>query len=481
MCLDVIPIVCYTQYITNIKVNAQMNKVTINGEIFFANKGDRLSDVLIKSGKAVAHPCGGMGRCKKCIVRVNGKDELSCRYIIESDIYVEIDESNEANNEAVVSIPEGEDLCFVLDIGTTTLEMAVVDTKNARIIKSLTRQNPQRMFGADIISRINYCSKNGVDKLKHVLISTINEMTSLLSAQKLKTIYASGNTVMLHILFGVDCSPLGTAPYTPVFLEAKKEKAEDLSLTGAETVESLPCISSFVGADLVAGLNFADFPSANRYNLLIDLGTNAEIILFSADNILCTSAAAGPCFEGANISCGMAAANGAVYSYSATEIKTIGNEPAKGICGTGLIDIIAVLLKNKKINKTGLLAEETEIADGIFIVQEDIREYQLAKSAVYSAVMTIIKRIGISLDDIEKVYISGGFSTKINIDNAVLTGLLPKELKSKCEAINNSSLLGTVRYASEKNDLSKLTEKAVYLDLAADELFGELFIENMTF
>ena len=457
-----------------------MNKVTINGEIFFANNGDVLSEVLIKSGKAVEHPCGGMGRCKKCTIIVNGKKELSCRYIINSDICVEFDERNETTD--AVSITESKDLCFVLDIGTTTLEMAVVDTKNAKIIKSLTRPNPQRMVGADIISRINYCAKNGVTKLNQVLINAINEMTSLLSEKKLKTLYVSGNTAMLHILFGVDCTPLGIAPYTPVFLEAKKEKGESLSLTGAETVESLPCISSFVGADLVAGLNLADFPEKNRYNLLVDLGTNAEIILFSADDIICTSAAAGPCFEGANISCGMAAANGAVYSYSETEIKTIGNEPAKGICGTGLIDIIAVLLRNKKIDKTGLLSEEeTEIADGIFITQEDIREYQLAKSAVYSAIMTLIKRIGISLDNIEKMYISGGFSAKINIDNAVITGLLNKELKSKCVAINNSSLLGTVKYAYEKNDLTALTKKAVYLDLAEDELFGELFIENMMF
>lgn len=457
-----------------------MNKVTINGEIFFTDDGEILSDALIKSGKAVEHPCGGMGKCRKCTVKVNGKEELSCRYIINSDICVEIDEECEVAD--TVGISEGEGLCFVLDIGTTTLEMAVVDTRNAEIIKSLTRPNPQRMFGADIISRINYCSKNGVAKLNQVLINTINEMTSLLCDKKLKTLYISGNTVMLHILFGIDCTSLGTAPYTPVFLEAKKEKAKDLSLTGAETVESLPCISSFVGADLVAGLNLTDLPEQNRYNLLIDLGTNAEIILFSADDIICTSAAAGPCFEGANISCGMAAANGAVYSYSETEIKTIGNEPAKGICGTGLIDIIAVLLRNKKIDKTGLLSEEeTEIADGIFITQDDIREYQLAKSAVYSAVMTLIKRKGISLTDIEKVYISGGFSAKININNAVMTGLLNKELKSKCVAISNSCLLGTVKYACEKNDLTALTKKAVYLDLATDELFGELFIENMMF
>lgn len=459
-----------------------MNKVTINGKIFFANDGEILSDILIKSGTGIEHPCAGMGRCKKCIVKVNGKKELSCQYIIKSDICVEIDTENKENTAAAVCISQSENLCFVLDIGTTTLETAVVDTRTGNIIKSITRPNPQRMFGADIMSRIDYCKKNGADKLNKVLTDAINEMTALLSSAKLDRLYASGNTAMLHIFFGVDCSSLGTAPYTPIFLDAKTEKAEKLSLTGANTVEALPCISSFVGADLVAGLNFTDFPTENKYNLLIDLGTNAEIILFSQNEIICTSAAAGPCFEGASISCGMSASNGAVYSYSEKGIKTVGNEPAKGICGTGLIDIIAFLLKNRKIDKTGFMTPDSiEIADGIFITQEDIREYQLAKSAVYSAVITLIKRKGISPDDIEKVYISGGFSAKINTDNAVLTGLLPKELKAKCTPINNSSLLGTVKYAKEKNNLTELTKKASYLDLATDELFSELFIENMMF
>lgn len=459
-----------------------MNKVTINGEAFFVNDGEILSDVLIKSGKSIDHPCGGMGKCKKCTVKINGKEELSCQYIIQSDICVEIDTENKENTADAVCISQCESLCFVLDIGTTTLEMAVVDTKNASIIKSITRPNPQRIFGADIMSRIDYCRKNGVDKLNKVLTDTINEMTALLSSEKLDRLYASGNTAMLHIFFGVDCSSLGTAPYTPVFLEAKTEKAQNLSLTGVNTVESLPCISSFIGADLVAGLNFTYFPTENKYNLLIDLGTNAEIILFSQNEIICTSAAAGPCFEGTSISCGMSAANGAIYSYSEKEIKTIGNEPAKGICGTGLIDIIAFFLKAQRIDKTGLMTPDSiEIADGISITQADIREYQLAKSAVYSAVVTLIKRKCISFDDIEKVYISGGFSAKINIDNAVLTGLLPKELKTKCTPINNSSLLGTAKYAKEKNNLAELTKKASYLDLATDELFSELFIENMMF
>jgi uncharacterized 2Fe-2S/4Fe-4S cluster protein (DUF4445 family) len=215
--------------------------------------------------------------------------------------------------------------------------------------------------------------------------------------------------------------------------------------------------------------------------LLIDLGTNAEIVLFSEKSALCTAAAAGPCFEGANISCGMSATSGAVYSYSEDKIKTISDAPAKGICGTGLVDIIAYLLDKEIMDETGYMEDDFEIAEGVSINQADIRQYQLAKSAVYSAIITLLQMKNITFDDIDKMYISGGFSAKINIENAVKTGLLPKELKNKCIAIKNSSLLGTVKYACEKNDLAIYIDNSTYVDLSANPTFSDLFIENMMF
>lgn len=460
-----------------------MHKVIIDGETQYAQDGTVLSDALNRSGKSVDHPCGGKGICKKCLVTVNGKEELSCQYIIKSDVSVTIKNDGKIYSETGAEETNviTDNLCFALDIGTTTLALALVSLDDGKTIKVITRTNPQRAFGADVMTRIDYCCKNGVEELQKTLIAEINSMVSEFDLHNIEKFYVSGNATMLHLFFGIDCSAMGIAPYSPVFLESKTQKAENLGIIGVETVESMPSIAAFVGADLVAGLNFVGMPENGKHNLLVDLGTNAEIVLFSEKSALCTAAAAGPCFEGANISCGMSATDGAVYSYSANRIKTISDAPAKGICGTGLVDIIAYLLDKEIVDETGYMEADFEVADGVYINQADIRQYQLAKSAVCSAVLTLLQMKNLSFEDVEKMYISGGFSAKINIENAAKTGLLPKELKNKCIAINNSSLLGTVKYACEKNDLAVYADNSTYVDLSANPIFSDLFIENMMF
>ncbi len=459
-----------------------MHKVIINGKPTYAASGMFLSELLISENNATEHICGGKGLCRKCEVTVNGKKELSCQYKIISDIEVITNKIGTIYSETGITETaiHSEKLSFVMDIGTTTLALALVTADKKQIIKVITRNNPQRLFGADIMSRIEYCRKNGVSRLQQSLIDEINSMISAFNVQA-DTLYVSGNTTMLHILFGFDCSSIGIAPYTPIFLEEKTEKADKFGLTGVHTINSLPSIASFVGADIVAGLNYIKLPGNGKHSLLLDLGTNAELVLFSAESALCTAAAAGPCFEGANISCGMSATEGAVYSYFEHELKTIGNAPVKGVCGTGLIDIVAHLLKKGILDETGFMDDDFEISDRVTITKDDIRQYQLAKSAVYSAILTIMRIKDVKFTDIETLYISGGFSAKINIDNAVITGLIPIELKDKCTAINNSSLLGTIKYAFEKNSLNEICEKSNYIDLSSNPIFSELFIENLMF
>lgn len=460
-----------------------MHKVTLKNEILHAENGDKLSDVLLRNGKYVDHPCAGKGACKKCTVLVNGQPQLSCQYVIDSDIEVFLPKKYEISSEtgAENSGTKTSEMCFVLDIGTTTLALALVSLDEKSIIKTVTRINPQKMYGADVISRIEYCHSNSLLPLQKVLIDEINSMRSLFEVTDDLCLFVAGNTTMLHIFFGIDPSTIGVAPYTPVFTESQKKSGTVLGLRGISTACSLPCISSFVGADIVAGLNYVEFPAERKYNLLIDLGTNAEIALFSENGVICTSAAAGPCFEGANISCGMGASEGAIYAYSKSGYKAIGNVCPKGICGTGLVDVIAELLYTE-IDETGYMdCEVFEIADGLSLTQGDVRQYQLAKSAVFSAVETLLKYKKITHDDIGKVYISGGFSSKINISNAVKTGLIPKPFEGKCTAINNSSLLGTVKYACDENRIDSFISDSEYVDLSSSSDFSELFIENMMF
>lgn len=460
-----------------------MHKVIINGKTEYAPHGTLLSDILKESGKGVEHLCGGKGICKKCTVTVSGKAELSCKYRVESDIEVSFDDKGDILSETG-AIPAGtvtENVCYALDTGTTTLALALVSLDENKIIKAVTRTNPQVAYGADVMTRIEHCTKNGVRALQKAVINEVNSMTAEIGIKAGK-MYISGNTTMLHLFFGADCSAMGVAPYTPTFLESRTEKAESIGIEDVEEVMSLPSVDAFAGADIVAGLNLIGTPPEGKHSLLIDLGTNAEIVLFDKSSALCTSAAAGPCFEGVNISCGMSATKGAVYAYTDGKVKTVGDAPAKGICGTGLIDIIAEFIANGTVDETGYMEEQSiEIAENVSISQEDIRQYQLAKSAVYSAIITLIKSKSITFEDIEKLYISGGFSAKINAANAARTGLLPTELTEKCTVLNNSSLLGTVKFAAEKELLTVSTKDIKYVDLSASADFSDLFIENMMF
>ncbi len=459
-------------------------RAVIDGRSYEATAGEKLSDLLIRTGNAIPMPCGGRGSCGKCRVTVNGQPEQACRYRIVSDIEVILPEKETIVSEtgAFVSGKETRHSALALDIGTTTLALALVSTDEDRVVRVVTRLNPQRSFGADVMSRISYCREHGPAILQSAVTGAVDEMLRDLDAPPADTMYVAGNATMLHLFFGADCSAMGVAPYTPMFLDEKKASGESLGLPRIQNVISLPSAAAFVGADLTAGLNHIGMPPEGRYRLLIDLGTNAEVVLFSRDNALCTAAAAGPCFEGANISCGMSASPGAVCAYSAKGFRTIGDAPAVGVCGTGLVDLIAALLDAGIIDETGYLESGIfEIAPGVELTQGDVRQYQLAKSAVCSAVQTLMKRQGVAFDEIDALYISGGFSAKINVANAVKTGLLPKESAEKCVAVNNSSLLGTVRYACEHNDLSIYLDRMRYADLAADPVFCDLFIENMTF
>ena len=463
----------------------------INGDeiqIIAVSGKKTLSDALIEAGLYVEHPCGGAGKCGKCTVLVNGKKELSCRFTVTDDITVVLPKKEEIVSVSGVkqSGEIGTELCLCLDIGTTTLALALVSTDKKETVKVVTATNPQRVYGADVISRIDYCRKNGTENLTKTLTEGVAQLVNGLlcdyGLENIGKMYVSGNTTMLHTFFGVDCSSLGVSPYTPVFLDTKKCKGKELGIDKIDEIEALPGISAFVGADIVAGLNYVT-PTEGKYDLLVALGTNAEIALFGDGKIVCTTAAAGPCFEGANISCGMSAVEGAVCEVRADgTYKTIGNTEPKGLCATGLIDLVSCLVKTEDIDESGFMEdEEYALTDKVILTQKDVRELQLAKSAVRSAIECLLDHVGIDAESIGKMYVAGGFSSGLNVQNAVDIGLFPKELKDKFTAVNNSSLQGTVKEAIEKKDLTEITKKAYYLDISGSALFSELFFENMVF
>ncbi len=462
-----------------------MHRVTIENQTYLAEDGELLSHVLQKNGLAMEHPCGGAGRCGKCLLFVDGKQELSCRYAIRGDISVTLPTGQriESQSGATESLAYTENMCYALDIGTTTLALALVSLDEKKTVRVITRTNPQRAFGADIMSRISYCQTHPQTELHAALADTVEQMIAECGVPAPLPLFVSANVTMLHLFLNESCLGIGVAPYTPVFLEGRRAKS---FLRGVSEIETLPSIHSFVGADLVAGMYHIGKPKSGKYNLLVDLGTNAETVLYSEDRAICTAAAAGPCFEGCGIACGMSASAGAISAAYLEDgkltLKTIEDKAPVGICGTGLIDLVAVLLDEEIIDPSGYLeGEEYPLAEGVSLEAGDVRQLQLAKSAVYSAILSLCHEWNVSFEDIGTLYLAGGFSTKINVRNAARIGLLPTELTNKAVSVGNSSLLGTVKYAIERPDLAPLAESATYVDLSGTKHFGELFMNNILF
>ena len=465
--------------------------VICNGEerTINASAGARLSDVLIANGIYVEHPCGGRGSCKKCEVLINGKTELSCLYTVEQEIVVRISDAAEMRSVSGAEESGGrtENTCLCLDIGSTTLAMALVSLEEGKIVKVITKTNPQCAFGADVISRIEFAAKNGTEPLSSAVREAINGMIDEIEREcgnaHFSKMYVSGNATMLHLLLDVDCASMGVAPYTPCFTDAREVSGGSIGLERVDRISLLPSVSAFVGADIVAGMNQIGMPSEGKYALLIDLGTNAEVVLYGKEVAYATAAAAGPCFEGANIFCGMSAVPGAISSFYRQGIyQVIGNTEPIGICATGLVDVVSYLLKSELVDQNGVLEDgEFRIADRVTVTQEDIRAFQLAKAAVSAAIQCLLAEAGITHEDVEAMYVAGGFSAGMDRANAAYVGLFPRALTDRFVAVNNTSLLGTVRYAVEGNDLTPYTENTTYVDLSSHPKFTELFLREMRF
>lgn len=443
---------------------------------------------------------------------VDGREELACRYRVKGDAAVVLpgatasemeatalaETAAEVEAEALERIGQGsndavntaENTCYALDIGTTTLALALVDIDSGRILRTVSRGNPQRRRGDDVISRIEYCRRGGAGELCAVLRDAINGMIASLGLGGERELFASGNTVMLHLLLGADCSGMGAFPYTPSFTASQRRTGEELGLFGVSEAVTLPCISAFVGADITAGIACMASPPPGRYAMLVDLGTNAEIALLSARGTVCTSAAAGPCFEGASISCGMSAAPGAICSFSIGRdgeavYRTVGGGEPVGICGTGLIDAVAELIRVGAVDSSGALrGGGYRIAPDVLLTQEDIRELQLAKSAVRSAIETLLYREHVSESDVSEVCVSGGFATELDLKSAVKLGLIPYKLAARCRAVANTSLAGAAIYACRFHgggSAAMSGGRCEYTDLSSDAYFSKRFIENMSF
>lgn len=413
---------------------------------------------------------------------------------------------------------------MVFDIGTTTIVGIIFNMENHNCIDIKTLTNSQISYGADVISRISFCKQDeqNVKILQQKILNCINKLIDELSIENninksdILRIVIVGNTTMLHIFKGINPKSLARYPFTPAFIKSDNIIASNLNLNVNKNAEIiiLPNIAGHVGADITSDIIYTQIDSTNKTILLVDIGTNCEIVLHYNNNIFVCSTAAGPAFEGNGIKYGMRARNGAIEKVCSNNdelnLKVIGggNEKAIGICGSGLIDLVAVLLNKNIIDNTGRILQVHElikkdispklynkvlqtnegisfnITENILLTQNDIRQLQLAKSAIYSGIATLIKQYNLSFMDIDNLLIAGAFGNYIDKENAIRIGLLPNIKKDKINFIGNAASMGACMALLSNNickKANKLVEKIQHIELSKNDYFQQEYIKQLNF
>jgi len=507
--------------------------------------------------------CGGRGRCRSCRIKLFrgtatepgiadfsqlSKDEidegyrLACQCYPQSDSRYSITPPTRETSFQILSEPgEWPDFLdsidpvgenetpygIAFDIGTTTVVGYLINLETGATLACVSGLNPQTVFGGDLISRIGFAAekKTHVKKLHQRIVTFMNDLSERacdqvgISRADICKVTLVGNTCMHHLFLGIDPTPLGSAPYAPVLREARQCPAREcgLRLHKHAQVYTLPIIAGFVGADTVAMILSAKLGSRAGNVIAADIGTNAEVVLKSHHGLIACSSPAGPALEGGQIRDGMRASLGAIDQVTADRdiiIHTIGDAPALGICGSGLIDAIAELLDLGIIDKTGRLHVEPKALlpeaiaarlrngeDGvaefvlvwaadsgnhldIVLSQGDIRQLQLAKAAIMSGVQALLQQGNLEHIDIDAFLLAGGFGNYINIRNARRIGLIPDLANDRIHFIANAAGLGAqMALLSEqcRRQAEKIAVETQHLSLAGLQGFQKIYLDAMGF
>lgn len=410
-------------------------------------------------------------------------------------------------------------LGIAVDIGTTTVAMYLCDLERGEIISSKGIKNPQGIYGSDVISRMDKIMKDEslLFVQQKLICNAIYENVSSMCKEKglreneIRAAVICGNTVMQHIAAGINPVSIGVAPFHAPTLFGEEYNACELGLLSNPNAIAYfaPCFASYVGGDIACGMIAAGLDECRERVLFVDVGTNGEIGLSTENGLYFCSAAAGPAFEGAHIACGMPGISGAVGKVFVRDGKisyeTVDGMPAVGICGSGVIDAVAALLNTGLVDETGLIAEEDEAGDfaayldededenpvvmldkerNIYICARDIREIQLAKSAVCAGADTLLHNAGIGADELSRVIIAGGFGSHLRAESLCRIGMLPISDSKKFEFIGNAAGMGAIAIllGKEPRESAKtICRKSEYTELSGSEYFMEKYIDEMMF
>lgn len=550
-------------------------------------EGMTVLNAEIQAGLMPDAPCGGQGKCGKCLVKTDGTIVKACQTVIMKDLEVDTLLEHRENmilaeglsravtfrpdlHQQKVTLPKakpGENIsdwemltaqitfedeeivpdlelagsiyqrrkesdewyavytgrkimelrkeagqvCFAaFDIGTTTVVGYLMEACNGKVLAVRSRMNPQFQYGADVIMRANYALEHSVEPLSSCIQKAVDEMLDELAEvaeiqkKDIFQVCIVGNTCMHHLFLRISPASLVHAPYNPALSQGMILRAAEYGLHIQPEAEliMLPNIAGYVGADTCGCILALRQDKEEQISLMIDIGTNGEMVLGNKDRLVCCSTAAGPAFEGARIECGMRGAGGAVdhvyYENGVWGYTTVGQVPATGLCGSGLLDLVAQLLKAGLVDESGRLQsgqaqenifvlvppKESGNDKGVYLTQKDIREVQLAKAAIAAGIGILMKELKITEKEIDHVYLAGAFGNYMNSESAAAIGMIPGNLLSRIVPVGNAAGEGAkiaLLNSHERNEMNALMKKIRFVELAASPEFQDCFVDELNF
>ena len=497
--------------------------------------GSTLLQVLRAGGFPLSAPCGGKGVCGKCLVQLEQgcrrQTVSACKTVLTEDCSVLLPSGDDsitwnapssaafasdsgsaapsvgacatastaspAASAASCPVWAGQPLGAAVDLGSTTVALSLLSLSTGSRLSSVSRWNAQQSYGADVISRISYCmeASDGLSRLSALirdqLYAMLQEACSACGApvSAIKEMFLAGNTVMQHLFAGLSPVSIASAPFTPLSLF---RGAAPCDLHGIP-VHLAPCVAGYVGGDITSGILASGICRRDQTVLFIDIGTNGEMALWHAGRLTACAVASGPAFEGANISCGMPAAKGAVSSVTLESgqlsYSVIGGGEALGLCGSGLLDLVSCLLSLGVIDESGCLDSVEDdplyqLSPRVTLTQKDIRQLQLAKAAVAAGIRTLLEEAQLNASALNSVVLAGGFGNRLRPESAIRIGMLPQEFAGKVLPAGNTSLAGAelaLLRPSARDELAQLSASCVYKELSTDAAFTSRFVDEMTF
>ena len=476
-------------------------------------------DVLQAQRVDIQATCGGVGKCGRCQVLVRDDEGLSyrlaCMTPVKDGMEVVVEHAGAMDvvqSGTTGAFPPDEGATgygMAIDIGTTTVVAHLHDLATGKRLATVGRANPQIAFGSDVISRISASIDGKLDLMTGIIQDAMREMKAKLCAtakvpqDEVVRCAIAGNTVMQHIAVGLPPDTIGYNPFIPLSLFG-----DERFIDGLGPCYFTRCIAGYVGGDITAGMLACELDTGGT-RLFLDLGTNGEMALAAGGRIKCCATAAGPVFEGANIHFGMPASPGAIskvaWENDSVAIGVVGDAAPIGICGTGIVDAVAMMVRLGVVDETGYLLGADELDEplaslvgreddhnvfylvpdrSIYITQTDVRSLQLAKAAVCAGILTMVEAAGIQVSDIGQLEIAGGFGAYLNLESAAAIGLFPKELLSCALSVGNTSGEGATALlvssvAQQRED--EIVEKCDYLELSTSSEFNEFYVEMMEF